>query len=485
MKSPTKHGMNIGSSFAVGALCSIVYVTMKSLVPDFEREQLPCSTKDSFIRPTCKWASGRRGSYPVLNVGRNEAADVSIRRIALCTESATVITSSVESKSAGVRDERQSLSWWISRSVDLPQEHRNGWVVSLILEQYADEEKVASQIAKQTFALRMQETGLDSVLDPSVPPRKRCKALQAAPEAKKQLAEEHAQRLMIKAISRSLPSYMSGLRCWAAFCDAIGCRVHFPATSSMVLRYTAVFASHSTMQQYLKHLRWGHRFLRLDNSWENGSVTQALNGLKKTSAAPRQRLSLVSKDVYKIITEAEEHGDLQTAAMAAVSRLFLLRVPSEAAPLEWDGQHSKVILESEKVTITLMRRKNMEVPSMLERSCCCVSSSPRLCAAHWLHRVRGMSIVGKVFSISAAMFLKKVRIYAQSRNIPSAMRMGSHAFRRGMAQDIVDQGGSLAELLRAGEWHSKAFLKYLRECQAQGNVIAHMVVNLSDSETEC
>ena len=63
-------------------------------------------------------------------------------------------------------------------------------------------------------------------------------------------------------------------------------------------------------------------------------------------------------------------------------------------------------------------------------------------------------------------------------------RIGTHAFRRGMAQDIISAGGSLAILLRAGEWNSSAFLRYLRESQPQEEAVAQVVINLSDSDEE-
>ena len=53
-----------------------------------------------------------------------------------------------------------------------------------------------------------------------------------------------------------------------------------------------------------------------------------------------------------------------------------------------------------------------------------------------------------------------------------------------MAQDIIDAGGSLAVLMRAGEWKSRAFLNYLREAQPQETAVARAVINLSDSEDE-
>ena len=68
--------------------------------------------------------------------------------------------------------------------------------------------------------------------------------------------------------------------------------------------------------------------------------------------------------------------------------------------------------------------------------------------------------------------------------ISDANRLGTHAFRRGMAQDIVSAGGSLAVLLRAGDWHSKSFLAYLRDSQPEDEAVAQFVINISDSEVE-
>ena len=78
----------------------------------------------------------------------------------------------------------------------------------------------------------------------------------------------------------------------------------------------------------------------------------------------------------------------------------------------------------------------------------------------------------------------EVRSAAYDIGLQQHAEIGTHAFRRGMAQDIVDAGGSLSVLLRAGEWNSGAFLKYLRESQPQEAAIAQAVINLSDSEED-
>lgn len=475
---------------------------MEPLDPDFARFRALGTSSDGYLKPTSKAAPAKRAESD--RWMRDLAFDIELPARKLQKAAGRHSSPRALEARQGVswlgisrpieeprsrhhppdQTKHESLQWWISRSTELPPHHRNGWVVSLILEQYKDEVEVASVLHRDTFVQRMQEAGLEKVLETGIAPRARCKALLGASKDKVNLSDEHAQRLMIKAIDRSIPSYISGIRCWAAFCDACGQQVHFPATETMVLRYMSMFSSSATMNQYFKHLRWSHRFLHMENLWQTPSIKQALNGVSKSGCEPRPRFALLSKQVRKVITQAEARGDIETAALAAISRLFLLRVPSEAIPLEWDGEHSRIELEEDCARLILMRRKNSRFPSILERFCCCRTSGVELCGVHWLHRLRADRDSGKLFNVSARSFICNVRTYAVQAKIPNASKLGTHAFRRGMAQDIISNGGTLAVLLKAGDWHSKAFLSYLRENQAQDEAVAQIVVNASDSEAE-
>ena len=63
-----------------------------------------------------------------------------------------------------------------------------------------------------------------------------------------------------------------------------------------------------------------------------------------------------------------------------------------------------------------------------------------------------------------------------------AAALGTHAIRRGMAWDIIDAGGSLAVLLRAGDWRSAAYVQYLREHQVEESAASQLLIDHSDSE---
>ena len=86
--------------------------------------------------------------------------------------------------------------------------------------------------------------------------------------------------------------------------------------------------------------------------------------------------------------------------------------------------------------------------------------------------------------MSVPKFLTKIREFAAAAKFPQAAQVGTHSFRRGLAQDIVDKGVSLATLLNAGGWTSTAFQVYLREEQIEDTVVGQFLVDMSESEDE-
>ena len=136
----------------------------------------------------------------------------------------------------------------------------------------------------------------------------------------------------------------------------------------MVIRFSALFHNKATLQQYIKHLRWGHRFLRLENTWHTDSVRQVIRGGMKRQGVRPPKVAVDSRQAQGMIQLAVQNGNIETAAMMAIARLFLLRVPSECVPLQWRGPHSSVEVTVDKAIITLSSRKNSRVPVVLTRS---------------------------------------------------------------------------------------------------------------------
>ena len=121
----------------------------------------------------------------------------------------------------------------------------------------------------------------------------------------------------------------------------------------------------------------------------------------------------------------------------------------------------------------------------MTRHCCCADSGRLLCSVHWLHQLRDRRIDGgKVFRLSKDHLARRVKHLAKEIGLEDPERYGTHALRRGMAQDILDMGGQLPSLLKAGDWCSSAYLKYLRASQTDDTAVARAIMFFSDSEAE-
>ena len=183
---------------------------------------------------------------------------------------------------------------------------------------------------------------------------------------------------------------------------------------------------------------------------------------------------------------ALSRGQIETTAIMTISRAFLLRVPSGALPLQWRGRHSTISLLDDVATITLARRKNSLTPVAASRKCTCDAAPPLLCAVHWLQRLHeaGPYSDQRLFAITKNGFATAIKTLAKDVGFPDAEYVGTHSFRRGMAQNVLDNGGTLATLLKAGDWNSKAFQVYLRDTQLQDTAVSNLVISISDSEDE-
>ena len=82
------------------------------------------------------------------------------------------------------------------------------------------------------------------------------------------------------------------------------------------------------------------------------------------------------------------------------------------------------------------------------------------------------------------MFVNRLRVCVARAGLDGLERVSTHAIRRGMAQDILDAGGSLAVLLKAGDWSSSAYLRYVRASQPQELAVAQAVIEMSDSDRD-
>ena len=86
--------------------------------------------------------------------------------------------------------------------------------------------------------------------------------------------------------------------------------------------------------------------------------------------------------------------------------------------------------------------------------------------------------------ITPAQALAKLRYMLVKLEFEEAAAYRSHDLRRGRAKDIQRNGGTLYEILSAGEWRSPAFLDYLdlQELELDAVVEAHLAESSSEDE---
>ena len=88
------------------------------------------------------------------------------------------------------------------------------------------------------------------------------------------------------------------------------------------------------------------------------------------------------------------------------------------------------------------------------------------------------------FNFSYDYFLRRTRSCLQELGIENAMNYSTKAFRRGTAQQILESGGTLAEVCQAAQWHGRAFQLYLDRAEVDELAVFQALEDISDEENE-
>ena len=314
---------------------------------------------------------------------------------------------------------------------------------------------------------------------------------------------ERAHQLRLETNRKSLKSVSSGLKCWQAFAESLGYDPNNtvpPVDTDDVLAFVAVFRQAGTARNYVGYLKWCCLTLDLDLSWFKPSVTQALKGLSK-------------QNLRTVALELQKKYKLNTVVLVSVTRLaravsteefrvafvlgwqFLLRMQSEAVPLEKGGAESVVTLAPERhsavwlapngrLHLRLRTRKHRPAGSLLIRQCiCAVGEQHELCPiCQCRDFLAGKQEGERLFSFSAVGLLSEFRRMMTLLMQPGARSYGLKAFRAGRATEMALQGCSLPQVLRAGEWSSMAMCNYADEDAFDFGVMLRNAVDQHDED---
>ena len=245
------------------------------------------------------------------------------------------------------------------------------------------------------------------------------------------------------------------------------------------MAYIALFRKAQSCEKYLSALRWAHTKLRRENTWYTDSVKQCIKGARKHQRHDAPETEFVYAD-WKLQERLVRHAfsalEFEQALAYILAGQFLLRVQDECVPLRWNelATHSKIEVSQvpggpSSIVLSLKSRKNMPGGSKLIRKCLCSQTARHIlcpvCALRdHFRRFGGES--GRVFKqLTYSSFSKVLRDHVTQLRVPSAHAYTSKVFRRGSAMQLVKSGGSLAEVLTAGQWRSPAFLMYVAKSE--------------------
>ena len=299
---------------------------------------------------------------------------------------------------------------------------------------------------------------------------------------------------LLGACPRSIASFKSGVAAWFAFArEALALHGReLPPSADGLLAWSLLFRSDQTFSNYVSHVKLACQVCGLPvDVFRDTPLRRAKCAIRKRGAfLPRAPLFIREDTVCAILNcSSARHESAVFAHLFLVTYVFLLRLPSEALGISFDGvafrqgAEASLILCDGLLQLKLARRKNKQFGSVLQRACWCARSTAT-CPVHALGAwFAGLPVGTRPFAdISAGSSLSTLRFSLGQLGVRDAALYRTHDLRRGHALDLQQRGGTLREILQAGEWSSPAFLSYLDMTQLELGAVVE--AHLAESEDD-
>lgn len=226
-----------------------------------------------------------------------------------------------------------------------------------------------------------------------------------------------------------------------------------------------------TFSNYLGHVRKATEICKYSTTvFDSPELKRAkIAIMKKRHFVPREKLFLKQKDVVQLVAFGEvDNTYLNPAMMFLCTYVFLLRLPSECLPIQIDvglkNREAWGIHATENcISLWLPYRKNRQLQgSLLQRQCWC-RTCPTSCPVHTLGKyLQSFENNAKPFGTYTGETARRtLRHMLEVLGRPDHWKYGTHCLRRGHACDLQENGGTLRQILEAGDWRSPAYLQYL------------------------
>ena len=282
---------------------------------------------------------------------------------------------------------------------------------------------------------------------------------------------------------RSAAQYASAVQLWGLAAQSVGCSP-WPPSRLAAEAYAFFFKQSTTMAQYVSHVRAALRLVDapIGALADTGPLVRGLAKLPESRFRFKPRAS--ADQTRKLVSFARRELLRQDVADSwVIARHFCLRYGAEVVPLEAAGAHSAVEItqvgdELPTVSLTLFQRKSQREPVVVVRRCICALQGKALCGVHVLI---GRAADSRVFPhLSYADGLACLKASAARLGFERASEWGTHAFRRGWADEALRAGGPTA-LFYSGGWRGIAALGYTTAKSRGALAAAEWLVEFSDS----
>ena len=289
----------------------------------------------------------------------------------------------------------------------------------------------------------------------------------------------------------TLGCYTSALNAWAKFVDACALMKgepipHIPAEAELVYWWQATIHHPDTASNYLTALKKGHQWANREITWDDKICKSIRKGTSKFNPPKKRPRHAISRDLLKkLVTYMRARSDHEMADLCIIAYNGAFRVQSELLPATFSRDAQLwTISEDNSTTIELPSRKNRKLPSKVIRDCTC-SVNPDLCI-HLAVERRLKSCIRqqrtKIWTLMYHQAMQLLRSALTELGTPDAHAYGLHAFRRGIAQDLMRADTPIRDILAACDWRSSAFEWYLARENIDNAAVLRAASALSDED---
>ena len=278
---------------------------------------------------------------------------------------------------------------------------------------------------------------------------------------------------------RSAPQYASAVRLWGEAAGAISVP-EWPPSEAVLDVYVGLFRNGNTLQKYLSHIRSVLHLLKAPLGVMADTQRLARGAEKITQDIfRREKIRATAEDTRRIRKWCCESGYPLLGASWAIARQFCLRY-SELLNLGQSDVSFRFSGGDRKTCVVrFAHRKCYNEPCETTRRCICHLQGRTLCGVCSLFSLGEQAPV-PFANARYSDALAVLKLAASALHLRNAPAWGTHAFRRGFADEALQQGGPAA-LFFSGGWKGVAAFGHVSAQSRGALTAAEWLVVHSDS----